>query len=78
MTKNLHVVQNNKMWEVKTEGSSQPISHHHTQENAIGTCCSKQQNVGGKNRRELSTNISPSHPRKRYWARNKYCERKAR
>jgi len=36
MTKNLHVVQNNKMWEVKTEGSSQPISHHHTQENAIG------------------------------------------
>lgn len=35
MAKNLHVVQGDKMWAVKAEGSPQPISRHHTQENAV-------------------------------------------
>lgn len=32
---NLHVVKYQKSWVVKQEKSSQPLSRHHTQENAI-------------------------------------------
>ncbi len=32
---NLHVVKSQKSWVVKGEKSSQPLSRHHTQENAI-------------------------------------------
>lgn len=35
MTKNLHVVQNGKSWLVKAEKTTQPVSRHYTQENAI-------------------------------------------
>ncbi|MFA6111256.1 MAG: DUF2188 domain-containing protein [Candidatus Latescibacterota bacterium] len=35
MAKNLHIVQNGRMWEVKAEKVSQPVSQHYTQANAI-------------------------------------------
>lgn len=35
MPSNLHVVQNGKMWEVKAEKVSLPISRHYNQSNAI-------------------------------------------
>jgi hypothetical protein len=47
MAKNLHVVQHGKMWEVKAEKISQPVSRHQTQTTAIAkaTAIGKKEHV---------------------------------